>query len=309
MNKPNFFIVGAPKCGTTALSEYLRDHPNILISRPKEPHYFAEDFPKYRARNSLDDYLQLFRGGTSQHLATGEASVFYLYSSVALKNIYQFNKNAKIIVMLRNPVDLVYSFYSQLYYTFDEDEKDFETAWKLQSVRKRGIRIPRNCREPAFLQYAQIGRLGDQIERLVDVFPKAQVKIILFDDFKTSTQAVYEDVLLFLGVPSDGRSRFPRINENKSYRLRWLNQLFVRPPLPIFHSGRKVKKLIGLERISVLAKITKLNKKLFTEKRDRIPLTSYFRAELTSVFEKDIEKLSCILKEDLNHWVQKTSRM
>ena len=73
--RPNFFIVGAPKCGTTALSHYLRQHPRIFFSLPKEPHYFATDLPRYRMVTHEPAYLEYFRGAGPQHTAVGEGSV------------------------------------------------------------------------------------------------------------------------------------------------------------------------------------------------------------------------------------------
>lgn len=75
MRKPTFFIIGAPKCGTTALSEYLREHPNVFVSIPKEPHYFAEDFVRYRRVETLKDYMDIFRSASDKHFTVGEVSV------------------------------------------------------------------------------------------------------------------------------------------------------------------------------------------------------------------------------------------
>lgn len=215
--KPNFFIVGAPRCGTTALSDYLRSHPNIYISQPKEPHYFAEDLIKNRRfAKKLEEYLSLFKFADSSHMAIGEASVFYLYSSIALQRIREFNPNAKIVVMIRNPIDLVYSLHSQLLYIESEDRVNFEDAWDLQDVRKLGQEIPPLCRGEKLLQYSEIGKLGAQIEKLFEIFPRCQILVINFERFSSFTKDVYEQVLTFLGVPSDGKEYFPRINSNKS---------------------------------------------------------------------------------------------
>lgn len=295
---PNFFIVGAPKCGTTALYEYLQGHPKIFMPWIKEPHYFAEDFPQFRLVKPLDQYMGLFQKSTSEYLAVGEASVWYLYSSVAISNIYQFNKNAKIIVLVRNPIDMIYSLHFQALYTYDEDEKDFETAWKLQSLRKRGINIPKTCREPAILQYLQVGKLGEQIERLLKIFSSEQVKVICLEDLKTSANAVYEDVLSFLGVPSDGRLDFPHINVSKAHKYGWLGYITQRPPYPWRYIADSLKKIIGIERIGVLNKIRQLN----ARKESRKPLSPDFRAELANEFREDIEKLSRILDKDLSSW-------
>jgi hypothetical protein len=298
MIKPNFFIVGAPKCGTTSLSEYLRDHPNIFVSKPKEPQYFSEDFPKLRFVTSLDNYLKLFEKSSDKHLAVGEASATYLYSSVAINRIYQFNKKAKIIAILRNPVDMVYSLHSQFIYDFAEDEKEFETAWRLQSQRKKGVSIPKTCKEPLWLQYLEVGQLGFQIERLLSIFPPQQVKIILFDDFVRSTKSVYEDVLSFLGVPSDGRTDFPRINVNKEFRFDRLGLFIQNPPRFLYYFADKWKKIFGLEEITLRHKL----RELATRRTSRKPLDPDFRAELVEEFKEDVDKLSRILGRDLSHW-------
>jgi len=226
MTKPNFFIAGAPKCGTSALSKYLRSHPNVFMSVPKELNYFSyECNNRYRHAKSLDQYLVFFKDCKPEHLAIGEASPVYLSSSASMNSIHEFDKKAKIILMLRNPVDLAYSFHSTLRANFFEDESDFQKAWNLQDSRRAGHNIPRTCPNPFYLQYSKICRLGDQVEEVLKIFPPEQVLWILFDDFTASTKMVYEDVLSFLGIPSDGKSSFPRVNEGKvveSWRLGYL---------------------------------------------------------------------------------------
>jgi hypothetical protein len=300
MVKPNFFIIGAPKCGTTALSEYLRDHPNIYISEPKEPHYFTFDFEQYRITKTIEEYLNLFSDTTAEHTAIGEGSVFYLYSSVALKKIYEFDPDAKIIVMLRNPVDLVYSFHSQLLYSADENEKNFEKAWRLQSIRQQGKQIPRQCREPAFLQYAAMGKLGEQIERLFTIFPREQIEIIWFEDFIHSTKQVYDRVLSFLEVNSDNRTDFIRINENKNHKWSVLGNFSEKPPAILTNIALKTRDSLGIKRLNALDTIRSFNTKVTARKS----LTNIFRAELTTEFTPDIKKLSKLLNKDLSHWYE-----
>ena len=299
MAKPNFFIIGAPKCGTTALSDYLRNHPNIYFSEPKEPHYFAQDFEKYRLTKTLEEYLSLYDESTSNHIAIGEGSVFYLFSSVALKKIYEFNPQAKIIVMLRNPVDLVYSFHSQLLYSADEKEKNFEKAWQLQELRQQGKQIPPQCREAAFLQYAAMGKLGEQVEQLFTVFPPEQIKIIWFEDFVKSTKEVYDDVINFLGVPEDNRTNFTRINENKTHQLGLVGSFSEKPPAFLSNIVLKAKDILGIERLYILDTIRSLNTRITS----REPLTNDLRTELIEEFTDDIKKLSQLLDKDLNHWL------
>jgi hypothetical protein len=175
--RPNVFIVGAPKCGTTALSQYLRGHPQVFFCSPKEPHYFATEFPGYRAVTCEVDYLNLFSAAGPHHNALAEGSVYYLYSGQALERIRRFNPDARIIAMLRDPVDLVYSLHAQLLYSGNEIEEDFERAWDLQDERAHGRHLPRNCQDPKVLLYREVGKLGEQCERLLGIFPRTQVKL------------------------------------------------------------------------------------------------------------------------------------
>jgi hypothetical protein len=90
VKRPNFFIVGAPKCGTTSLSEYLRSHPNVFMSSPKEPHFFATDlYPRNpEGIDSVAAYLQLFTDARDQHQVVGEASASYMFSDAAIPAIH-----------------------------------------------------------------------------------------------------------------------------------------------------------------------------------------------------------------------------
>ncbi len=222
MARPNFFIAGAPKCGTTALFEYLRRHPDIFVPDParKESHYFADDLPGLQRYGPHGDYFRLFDRAQPHHQSIGEASVYYLYSSVALARIRKYDPEARIIAMFRNPLEAVYSYHSQLLHSLNEDVGDFRQAWRLQADRQQGSDIPRTCLEPSVLQYRDVFQFGSQCERLLSYFPAEQVKIVLFDEFVRTTRRVYGEILAFLGVPDDHRVSFPRVNENRQLRSR-----------------------------------------------------------------------------------------
>ena len=302
MRKPNFFIVGAPKCGTTALSEYLRAHPNVFFSQPKEPYFFATDFPNHRQCSDLDDYLGLFHGtSSSNYLAVGEGSAGYLYSRDAVRNIYDYIPGARLIIMLRNPVDMVHALHSQFLRDFEEEEEDFESAWNLQELRKSGKRLPERCRTPAFLQYRDVGKLGAQMERLLDIFPKDQIKVILFKDFVADTKCIYEDVLAFLHVPSDKREYFPQINENIQYRIQWLGQFTRCPPEGLLRAYGYVKDRVGIKNFGHL--LMQILRKTNSVSRVRESLRVEFRRTLTKDFEQDIRILEKIIDRDLSYWV------
>lgn len=301
MAKPNFFIVGAPKCGTTSLSNYLRVHPNVFMSTPKELNYFSEDLSdELRHAKSLDQYLDFFKDSKPEHLAVGEASPSYLSSSVALNNIRKFDENAKIILMLRNPVDLTYSLHSQLLSNYVEDERDFEKAWNLQEARSKGQKIPKTCVFPPFLQYSKICHLGDQVKDLQNIFPPDKVLLILMDELKVSTQTVYEKVLSFLEVPQDGRTSFPPSNESKAIKRWWLGYYYerLRRAEPMNSMVNFTKKTLGLKNMGICAKARG------TVKTKRVPLRPEFRAELVNEYREDVDKLAGLIGKDLSHWHQ-----
>ena len=297
--RPNFFIAGAPKCGTTALYRYLQPHPNIFMPEIKEPHFFAKDLGTYPRVKTAEEYRTLFAGAGERHLRVGEASVYYLRSAVAIPAIRAFNPEARIIAMFRNPVDMVYSLHSQLLYVAEENVADFETAWRLQERRSRGLDLPPRVRSPLLVQYAEVGRFGSQTQRLLSCFPAEQVKIILYDDFAASPQRTYDEVIAFLGIPHDRRREFPTINENKTARLGWLRRLSRKPPPVLRAAFRSLKRALGDEGISAAKKrLVSLN----TSRERRPPLSPQLRAELVAAFRDEVALLSRLLGRDLSHW-------
>jgi hypothetical protein len=266
----------------------------------KEPHYFARDLGTYPRVQTLDEYIELFAERTPSHLIAGEASVYYLRSSVAIANIHEFNPDARIIAMFRNPVDMVHSLHSQLLYVSEETVSDFETAWRLQERRRQGLDLPPASRGSFLVQYAEVGRFGTQTERLLSIFPRAQVKLILYDDFAASPRGVYDDVIQFLGIPHDHRGDFPQVNENKRARVPWLRDFYRKPPPALRSAIRGLKRAVGAEGISAAKKVmVNLN----TVRTRRQPLTPEFRAELVGAFHEEVSLLSRLLNRDLSHWV------
>lgn len=306
MKKPNFFIIGAPKCGTTALSEYLKEHPNIYISPIKEPHYFADDFragnlpPGANPISNLNDYLALFEEAKKEHQAIGEASATYLSSEVAMPNIYQFNPQAKIIVMLRNPVDLVYAYHSQIVFNLGENESNFEQAWQLQTSRLQGKNIPPLCGNINVLQYRKVAQLGSQLDKLLTIFPLQQVKPIIFEYFKQNTAKVYSEVLNFLELPDFHKKHFPVINSNKSHKSAFIARLTQKPPKAIFLLTNTLKSLLKINSLGVANKLHQYN----SQSQIRQPLTSQFRNQLLKEYEPEVRKLEQILQLNLAHWKQ-----
>jgi hypothetical protein len=311
MARTNFFIVGAPKCGTTALYSYLSQHNQVYMPWIKEPHYFAKELEKSRVRpiDNLEEYLSLFEPCEPRHRAIGEASVFYLSSQTSIQNIYQFNKQAKIIIMVRNPIDMFTSLHSQLYFTLDENFRDAQKAWQAQMMRKKGDGIPKTCRIPNILQYRQSCSLGTLTERVLNIFPREQVKIILFDDFVNTTAKVYKEVLTFIGVSNDGRVKFPKINENKVTRFHFVATLYHDRGIlqSLWRAVEKYRSKQGIRYDSILHPIYTMAHqfymKLNTKTVKRFPLKPEFRNELSQVFLEDVKQLSEIVGRNLCYWL------
>lgn len=300
MQKPNLFIVGAPKCGTTALAAYLGAHPDIFISAIKEPHFFADDLPGRQCVKTMDDYLKLFEGGAGKRIL-GEGSVHYLFSQVAIARIRAFNPDARLIVMLRNPVDMVHALHGEYLHGLNENEPDFERAWRLQKSRAQGKSLPPYGKDPILLQYQRVASYAGHVARMLKHFPPAQIKIILYDDFRRDTAAAYEDVLRFLGVASDGRTDFGVINSSHAFRNRALGLILWRKPVWLRTAWSAFKKLFGLDERAGQALGNWLHQKN-TVRRPRQPLSAEMRQELTQAFAADIQQLEAIIGRDLAHW-------
>jgi hypothetical protein len=296
---PDFFIVGAGKCGTTSLHEYLGAHPRIFMPAVKEPRYFADDMPGLMNRiSTLAAYEALFAGADDRHLAVGEASPQYLYSRTAIARIREYRSDARLIVMLRNPVDIAQAAHQECLYWFVERERDFERAWRLQPLRRRGERVPSSCSQVTVLLWEDMARLGRQVERLLGNFPRAQVKFVLTEDFARHTRQVYEEVLEFLGVPTDGRPDFPRHNEGKRHRIGPLGRYLVNPPGALAPLRRSAL------RTPVVGAAWRFLQKINTAPCRRPALRPEFRRELTDFFRDDVRLLAGLIDRDLDHWLR-----
>ena len=302
MNKKvDFFLIGAPKCGTTSLSAYLSEHKNICFSNPKEPCYFATDIFTNKRLQSTNDYLKCF-SRNNKHIVAGEGSVTYLFSQVAIKKILAYNPDAKFIIMLRNPVDMTYSWHAQKCFEHQEDVIDFEKAWFLQDKRKKGKAIPEYCTIPQYLQYKEWGLFGKQISVLFDKVNPDNCFIIIFEEFIKNNKKIYKELLFFLGVTDDCRKDFKKYNENKVVKNYKIDQLRIKLTR-ICQENTIVAvlykiflKTLGLRRLGLQKLLISLN---YSEGK-RKPLSQNFRNLLLNEFKDDIKVLEKILNRDLS---------
>jgi hypothetical protein len=291
--RPDFFIAGAPKCGTTSLWNYLRAHPAVFMPANKEPHYFCSDLD-LRADlriGTLAEYEALF-STAPPHALTGEASVFYLYSKVAIGQIMAHNVNAKIIVMLRNPVEATRSMHAFRWNNRLEDVRDFEQAWRLQEARLEGLHLPPRWPYPLLLQYGAQNSYAPQVRRLLAQVPRKQCLFLLFEEFFADPSRQFARVLEFLGLPPDpARTAFPVVNQTVGLRSLRLDRLLRQPP-PALLALRHAAHAFGFHPIRALKFLNRVA-------GARPPLREAFRAELEEYFSVDVAELEQLLGRGL----------
>lgn len=297
--QPNFFIVGGPKCGTTAMHNYLQTHPQIFVPELiKEPHHFSPEFWSLDAFSSREKYLKLFQEANEQHLAIGESSTGYIISDVALERIREFNPKSKIVLMLRNPVEMADSLYGEMRYAWVETCNDFEAAWGMQEERRRlgppRIATPTDLR----LQYSRCCSVGSHYQKALKVFAPEQVKVILLDDLHRDTRGVYLELLEFLGVPDDGRVEFPAVNVRKQHKFPALMKFFMKPPEPFYTWKKWVRNQLGLQSSGWGTWLISY----FAQPIKKSPLRLEFAEELYRHFTPEVEILEQLLHRRLDHW-------
>jgi Sulfotransferase family len=189
---PSFFIVGAPRCGTTSLSKALKRHPQISFSKPKETHFLLLAPAELSEAELRALYVDLHHPDLCPwHRAIGDGSVSYLYAPDTIRRALRFDQRARFIAMVRSPLDMLLSYHARLVFTLQEDVGDFAQAWELQSRRAAGEKIPKRCTNPRLLQYGEVGMLGAHIEQLFAVAGRERCLVILFDDLDHDPRAVY----------------------------------------------------------------------------------------------------------------------
>lgn len=287
---PSLFIAGAPKCGTTSMASWLKAHPDVFMSTPKEPHFFCTDLPGTRGFHELDKYLEIFASASDEHRVLGESSTWYLYSETAIPGILEFNPAARVLLMIRNPVEMAQSLHGQLLYNGIETEEDFARAWSLQQQRA----------ERRFLQYARVCALGQQLARAIAVVPPGQLKVIVFDDLRARPGEIYDEVISWLGLPSFGELDFTVRNPAKRARSTAVSRFARSTPRALLEINSRLKKLAGVQSWGLMDRVTRLN----VANVQRKPLDRATLAELRDQFRPDVTLLSTLVNRDLSGWLR-----
>jgi len=306
MIKPNFFIVGAPKSGTTSLFHFLEQHPDIFIPSIKEPRYFIADhilqtndqdpIKEYLLRTSTlekSDYLNLYKDKSQKVL--GDASIQYLYhyEEVIPKMKEMISPDVKILIMLRNPVARAFSNYS--HNTSSYENTNFKTALSLEDSRIKN-------RFNSFWHYKSMSLYSKQVEAFIKEFKN--VKVVFFEDFIKDIDGTVSDIYNFLEVDTNFKASSYLVNKKNtgSPKSKWFKSFF-----------STIKKWVFLKKIAnrILGE-DKL--KLFNELIDRANLSNKkvildpeIKKELQHFFNKDIVALEKLIARKSN-WINKDGK-
>lgn len=291
MTTPNFFIIGAPKCGTTTLADWLAEHPHVYMSPKKEPHYYNPDVAGIWATTE-SEYRQLFQDVRPGTKAVGEGSTWYLISKVAVPQILSEQPDARFIVCLRNPVDMAFSLYGHNRVNCVEQHKSFEQAWDAQGDRACGHQIPRLCKHPESLMYGEVCAIGHQVERLHQHCDASHVLYVFMEDVKADPQAEYKRVLNFLGVETDHDIEFSVSNAATQNRSRLVAQSV--------KGALQLKQKLGLPAFGT--GFGQWVRKTNRRPRNRSEMSDTMRSKLARHFHEDITLLERHTGRDLTHW-------
>jgi len=297
-NLPNFLIVGAAKCGTSSLHNYLNQHPDVFMPsyneqgmKVKEPRFLIKDLVKDRLHNGvwyLKSYQALFNNVVNEK-AIGESTVLYLYYyNEAIKNIKKYlGHDVKIIIMLRNPVDRAFSAYTHVSRSIKEP-LSFEEALKIEKNR-----LENDTTLTPMVMYKDMGLYHDMINAYVENFKN--VHVIMYEDFQQNTKEVVNQTLAFLGILRGGEldTHSKHNVGGKSWRFSFLKQFFMKDNF--------IKKGLRVIFSKTLRKRFRVFLEYFLKEKAK-PINPETKKELISFFRNDVEKLEKLLNIDLKNW-------
>ena len=278
--KPNFLVIGAAKAGTTWLYSCLYEHPEIYLPDIKELHFFSYEDVYQKGFNW---YESNFRNVTVEK-AVGEVSPSYLPFESTAERIYTYNPDIQLIVILRNPIDRAYSHYCMAMRT-NKVEKNIERGLSLDSP------------------YVQWGLYHDQITRFMQLFPRNQIKVLLFDDIKSNPQFLLKDVYSYLNVDSAflPKSAFQVKNPQRSM-----------PKYPkIYKSLKGIYNDLSVNSDIANKILTQLRYRGYFDLFHRINRGSSFpkiseekKMKLADFYDGDVSELSKVINKDLSSWLK-----
>jgi hypothetical protein len=300
MALPDFFIAGAPKAGTTALHAALARHPALFMSAVKEPKFFLTDGPPptrggpgdvttYREHVwRREDYEALF-DPASAGVLRGESTPFYLYNRNAQARIQALVPGAKLIVILRDPVERAHSNWTHLWSAGLDPFGDF-----VEACAQEQRRIEAGWAD--FWHYTALGRYGEQLEHLYTVFPREQVFVFRYRELVENPARVLDRICAFLGVPQGVLTEVPRENVTAHPQRSLRHHAVAR----VVRTSTAVSKVLP----GAAALAARLERILQRDSPPRQPLTWEQRQALIPRFEADIRLLETVTGEDFGDWRQ-----
>lgn len=309
MALPDFLVVGAPKAGSTAVHQALVEHPQLFLSNPKEPKYFLTGGTKptrssqrgpgdaHSAQEWIwqrERYEQLFDAAPPDTLR-GESTPFYLWDKQSHARIYDAIPHAKLIAIIRDPVDRAYSNWTHLRSDGLEPEPDFLAACRLEPRRVAAGFAP-------FWRYLELGRYGEQLEHLFSVFPREQVHVLRYKELIDDPQATLDAIFAFLGAKQGVVTRIPPSNTSG-----WARDSAVNAALRRAIRGGAVLGSFVPPNIWRQAQRPLVNT-LKREKTHRPTLSVDYRRELVEHFRADIALLESLLGRSYSDWFSDAGR-
>lgn len=300
---PDAYVVGHPKCGTTAMYEMLFQHPQVFPG-VKEPRYFASEM-HYRdtprpggTPKTLDEYKEWFReAGPDQRIV--DVSPWYLWSQSAAGLIATARPDARIIAILREPASFLSSLHRQLLQLHVESETDFRRALELEEARREGRKIPANTYWPKTLLYSDYVRYAEQLSRYRAVFPPGQMMVLIYDDFRTDNEGTMREVLRFLGVDDTAPFVLRESNPSAQVRARHLHNLMRTLSVADGPASRMAKRSItAITPARSRHRVQRVIRRRVVFGRPR-PNDQELVAELRHRFKPEVEAISDLLGRDL----------
>ena len=305
--RPDVFLVGAPKSGTTSLNHYLKQHDEIFVPVEKEAHYFGSDLLRFRYTYGLDEYLALYKDALEGQRRL-DSSVYYLYSRKAAEEIKAFSPDAQILIMLRNPVEMIKSLHTQLMFNGIEEISDLHLALEAEDGRAAaaansaegdaGDAGDAGAPKLDLRLYRRVAAYTEQVQRYFEAFGREKVHVIVFDDFAASTPTAFRGVLEFLKVDPEIEIEFEVRNPARVPQSLALTKLIQKPRSP----ARTIARMLiptGL-RHRLLRRLIALNSK----RAGKAEVDADLRDSLRRDFVDEVSRLGDLLGRDLSHWTR-----
>ena len=294
---PNFLIIGAHKCGTTSLYEYLRQHPQVFMPQLKEPSFFTfenqnlDHFPamKRNVVTRFEDYADLFREANG-YAAVGEASPMYFKCSYSAANIKRHLPHARLILILRNPLERAYSHFQMELRNGTVKSRNFAEAIHEYELLPDGIRYQR---------YIHDGKYFTLLKPYLDLFGAENILVLLFDQLRSDPFGLMKSVFEFLGIDDEF---MPDLSEKHNEGGLWRNPLWkvyyrnIHPAL-----GTLAETLPEDMRARLAAGAKKMRRSAVVKPPE---LSAQTKTELTVLFREEILKLQDLIRQDLTGWLE-----